>query len=64
MVCKEDFLMSLRHVHMKAAAFTVSLAVFLTAVGFPAENCGTAYAAAPTDYSYLTNAFKARVPYA
>lgn len=71
--------MSLRHVHIKAAAFTVSLAVFLTAVGFvpgsfvpegllpecfPAENCGTAYAAAPTDYSYLTNAFKARVPYA
>ena len=71
--------MSLRHVHMKAAAFTVSLAVFLTAGGFvsgsfvpegllpvvfPAENCSIVYAAAPTDYSYLTNAFKARVPYA
>ena len=32
--------------------------------GFLPADCGTVYAAMPTSYSYLTNAFKARVPYA
>ena len=61
--------MNLRYIHVKAAAFAVSLTAFLSAGVFvPAGSlpgdCGTVFAAATTDYSYLTNAFKARVPYA
>ena len=56
--------MRLRHIHVKAAAFTVSLTAFLMAGVFVPADCRTVYAAMPTEYSYLTNAFKARIPYA
>ena len=61
--------MSLRHIHVKAAAFAVSLTAFLAAGVFIPEDLlpgdsGTVFASATTDYSYLTNAFKARIPYA
>ena len=60
--------------HAKTALLSVFLSVFLMMGSAVPENlvpedllpadCRTVYAAMPTEYSYLTNAFKARVPYA